>query len=147
MKLKPEHIFLLLSHGDTHWEQRSHVFVTITQLKELSESKNDEEVAKLAKELYEIIYRNPPSLLLDEIGLARKLGIDVSRYPEDIVFSKKTGRFSVTWSTNVFKLDHKVRWALLAPPKDNAKVKSWLDGHMIDSERIRQQLQEEGYEI
>ncbi|MHA1577186.1 MAG: hypothetical protein ACTSU3_07480 [Candidatus Thorarchaeota archaeon] len=144
-----EEINLVRDHGDTHWMERQLIGISPTKLREIAESK-DERIAAIANSLLMAIYANQSALMNDEIKLLRRLKINAHPYPKDIVYSNRTGRFSVNWTAYVFKNEDKMRWALLCPPNDiikRKKVAKWVRENQDLSIEVKEQLHRQGHKI
>ncbi len=144
-----EEINLVRDYGDTHWKERQLIGISLTNLREMGGSE-DEQIALAANSLLMAIHANPSALMNDEIKLLSRLKINAHPYPKDIVYSNRTGRFSVNWTTYVFKNEDKMRWALLCPPNDKVKrekVAEWVQDNQDLAIEVKEQLQSEGQRI
>jgi len=140
---------LVCDYGDDHWKERQLIGISLTTLRELTESEN-EHIAVTANRLLKAIFANPSTLMSDEIKLLSRLNINAHPYPKDIVYSHRTGRLSINWTAYVFKNGDKMRWALLCPPRDivkREKVVEWIRQNQDLSFKVKKQLQNEGYRI
>ncbi|MGY5871595.1 MAG: hypothetical protein RTV72_05065 [Candidatus Thorarchaeota archaeon] len=144
-----EEISLVCDYGDDHWKERQLIGISLTTLRELTESEN-ERIAATANSLLITILTNPSTLMDDEIKLLSRLNINAHPYPKDIVYSNRTGRLSINWTAYVFKNEDKMRWALLCPPRDivkRKKVIEWIRENQDLSIEVKKQLLSEGYRI
>ena len=148
-KVGKTEVDLIKEHAVPHWIDRGLVCLPTPLLKSLAES-NDMEISSVARQLEASIERNPSRLLNDEAEMAERLGVNVYRGLQDIVYSKITGRVSICWSANVTGDDGNMRFALLCPPNDimnNAKVSDWLSHYPDKVNKVKVQLAKEGFRL
>ncbi len=139
-RITPEHIEFLKRKDVSSYEKRRKCFRAPTgTIRKLRDSL-DSETARLASEIYKIVMRYPPSLMVDEQGLCTSLGITSSRHLSYIRYYERSGRVSAHWEATVSSLKDVARWSLLAPPNDLKKASRLADWVAKKLERVLEEL-------
>jgi hypothetical protein len=150
-RIAEEHKELIRQHGKhVHHqicgEPREETALTWRQLKDLASQSDGSGTTALAKQLKSIIESNPCTLLDDEIGVARSMGIKMYRYPE-VIHLYENGRVTVYWTAATQGEQDALRWAIMATPSMERKrvaVQEWLAAHSQQANDLSNQLRQEG---
>lgn len=132
-KISPQLQQFIQQHGEKRINQfrdepsREETILVWGKIKKLEKSTNSQ-ISNAAKQLREIIEKNPCQLLEDEIALLKSLGINMTKRPKEI-HMQSSQRISMMWETYTTKEKDALRWAQLALPSSNPKcriVENWL---------------------
>jgi hypothetical protein len=122
----------------------------MSEIKELTESA-DENLADIAKKLLHIINTNPQELLNDEAEhILKPLGIQIEPKPECVYYYEDSQRLSVMWNIRIASKELVLRWALLAPPEHNRKMREvvkFVEKNKDKAKEVKSQLEKEGLPI
>lgn len=132
-KLKEKHLKFIEGFGEKRTSDygfedydRNSIVLKRSALQQLSSYENPK-ISKTAKEIIECIEGNPSKLIIDEVNLARSLGMKIDVHPNQLTIFTDTGRTSAKWTAATTGYASGIRWALMAPPDHERKRKAVAD--------------------